>query len=67
MIAGAFAQFSPPMAALVLSITIMGGLVFGRMVSWRLDGKPGMFPMMSGIGEAVGLVFGLFWLWQFAG
>ena len=59
MIAGAFVQLLA-YAALVLSITIMGGLVFGRVVSWRLDGKPGMFPIISGVGEALGVVFGVF-------
>lgn len=65
MIAGAFAQFLA-YAALVLSIIVMGGLVFGRLVSWGMDGKPGMFPLLSGAGEAMGLVFGLYWLWQFS-
>ena len=61
MIAGTFVQ-SLVYTALVLSITIMGGLVFGRLVSWRLDGKPSMFPIVSGVGEALGIVFGVFWL-----
>jgi hypothetical protein len=66
LIGGAFVQFLE-FAALVLSVTIMGGLVFGRFVSWRLDGRPGMFPMISGGGEAIGFVLGVFWLWRFGG
>ena len=66
LIAGAFVE-SLSYAALVLAITIMGGLVFGRMMSWRLDGKPGMFTMISGGGEALGFVFGVFWLWLLSG
>lgn len=62
MIAGAFVQ-SLAFAALVLALTVMGGLVFGRIVSWAIDGRPGMFPMISGVGEALGFVFGLYWLW----
>lgn len=64
MLAGAFLT-SLAYPALVLSVTVMGGLVFGRTVSWGLDGKPGMFLVMSGVGEAVGFVLGCYWLWRF--
>lgn len=50
------------LAALVMVVTILGGLVFGRLVSLVLDGKPGLVPWVSGCFETLGLVLGAYWL-----
>ncbi|MGH8528871.1 MAG: DUF4345 family protein [Nevskiales bacterium] len=49
-------------AATVLAVTVLGGLVFGRLVSLALDGNPGPVPWISGVLEALGFAFGAYWL-----
>lgn len=49
-------------AAVLLAVTVLGGLIFGRLVSGALEGNPGPVPWISGIFEAIGLAFGVFWL-----
>jgi hypothetical protein len=61
MIVGAFVPTFTLSGALV-SVTILGGLVFGRVVSVLLDGSPGVVPWVSGFFELLGLVSGLYWL-----
>lgn len=63
MIAGAFVP-ALGMPGMVLAVTILGGLVFGRLVSLALDGSPGPVSWISGALEATGLVFGLAYLIQ---
>ena len=50
--------------ALVMAVTILGGLVAGRLVSVVLDGSPGLVPWISGAFELLGAVMGAFWLMQ---
>ena len=58
--------FVPALAfsGVVLCVTVLGGLVAGRLFSWAVDGQPGAFPIFSGLLEALGLGFGVFWLLQ---
>lgn len=49
-------------AALVMVVTLLGGLVFGRLFSLIIDGKPGIVPWVAGFFEAVGLGLGAYWL-----
>ena len=49
-------------AALLLSVTVLGGLLFGRAVSLVLDGRPGSAPWVAAAMEAVGFLSGLFWM-----
>ena len=60
------AAFIPPLvfSALLLAVVLMGGLLFGRMVSLALDGKPGIVPSIAAGGEALGFALGLYWLWR---
>lgn len=55
-----FPQFA--VAGLITSVTILGGLVFGRLASLVLDGSPGLVPWVSGFFEALGLGMGIYWL-----
>jgi hypothetical protein len=48
--------------AVILVVTMLGGLVAGRVYSLVVDGSPGMVPWVSGFFEALGLVFGVLWL-----
>jgi|MDTC01.3.fsa_nt_gb hypothetical protein len=64
-IAAAFVE-SLAFSALLLAVVFMGGLLFGRIVSRVLDGKPGIIPRIAAAGEALGFAFGLYWLWQIA-
>ena len=50
-------------SALLLAVVLMGGLLFGRMVSLALDGKPGIVPRIAAGGEALGFALGVYWLW----
>lgn len=61
MIAGAFIP-ALTLSAAMISVTILGGLVFGRVVSLMLDGNPGIVPWISGFFELLGLVSGAYWL-----
>jgi hypothetical protein len=49
--------------ALVLAVTVLGGLLFGRIVSAIVDGSPGPIVWISGFFELMGLVFGGWWIW----
>lgn len=51
-------------AGLVLPVTVMGGLLFGRLVSLVVDGSPGMVAWVSAFFELLGLVLGAYWLWK---
>jgi hypothetical protein len=51
-------------AALVLSVTVLGGLLFGRVVSRVLDGSPGIVAWISGFLELIGFGLGAYWLWR---
>jgi hypothetical protein len=51
-------------AALVLPVTVLGGLLFGRALSLVLDGSPGLVAWISAILELIGFVLGAYWLWQ---
>lgn len=55
-----FPQFA--VAALVVVVTVLGGLVAGRLFSLVADGNPGIVPWVAGFFEAVGLVLGVYWL-----
>ena len=61
MMASAFIP-SLTLAGALISITILGGLVFGRLVSLLLDGNPGITPWVSGFFEFLGLLSGAYWL-----
>jgi hypothetical protein len=61
MLAGAFLS-SLAFAAALLAVTVLGGLIFGRVVSWAIDGSPGIVPWVSGAFELVGFLSGLYWL-----
>ena len=50
------------MAALVLTVTVLAGLVFGRLFSVAVDGLPGPVAWISGAVELLGLVLGAYWL-----
>lgn len=50
--------------ATLMAVTILGGLVVGRLVSVALDGIPGPVPWISFALELLGFVSGLFWLLQ---
>lgn len=56
--------FLPVLAlpALVMVVTMLGGLVVGRLISVALDGNPGLVPWISGALETLGLVLGGYWL-----
>jgi hypothetical protein len=61
MLTGAFVaplQF----AAAVVSVTVLGGLLFGRAVSLALDGSPGAVSWISACFELLGFVSGMLWL-----
>ncbi len=60
------AVFVPSLAfaALVVAVTLLGGLVSGRLFSLAVDGQPGITPWIAGAAECLGLVMGLYWLWQ---
>jgi len=61
MMAGAFIPLLTLSGAMT-AVTILGGLVFGRLVSVALDGNPGIVPWISGAFELLGLVSGAYWL-----
>lgn len=61
MIASAFIP-SLTLAGALVSVTILGGLVFGRLASLLLDGSPGITPWISGVFELLGLLSGAYWL-----
>jgi hypothetical protein len=63
MVAGGFVP-DLAFAALVVSVTVLGGLLFGRVVSLVLDGSPGVIAWVSAVFELIGLGFGLLWLWS---
>lgn len=48
--------------AVVMCVTMLGGLVAGRIYSLIVDGAPGAIPWVSGFFELLGLVFGVLWL-----
>lgn len=58
------APFVPELVfpALVVAVVILGGLVFGRLVSLLLDGNPSVVPWIAGSIEALGLASGTYWL-----
>lgn len=61
LIAGGFiAALSLP--AVVLSVAVLGGLVFGRLASMVLDGSPGLVAWISGLLELFGALMGAYWL-----
>lgn len=51
------------LAALLMVVTLLGGMVGGRLVSLVLDGRPSLVPWIAGGFEALGLVLGGYWLW----
>ncbi len=59
---GFFAKYT--FAALMLAITLFAGLVFGRLVSLLVDGKPSVIPFIAGSLELLGLLFGIYWFFQ---
>jgi hypothetical protein len=61
MIAGAFVP-ALTLSGAIVSVTILGGLVFGRLFSVLLDGSPGIVPWVSGFFELLGLLSGVYWL-----
>lgn len=61
LFAGAFVP-SLTLAAALLAVTILGGLIFGRLVSLIIDGMPGIAPWFSGFFELLGLLSGVYWL-----
>ncbi len=61
LLAGAFIS-DLTFTATVLAVTILGGLVLGRLFSVAVDGSPGPTPWVSGGVELLGLVSGLYWL-----
>ncbi|PTU30084.1 DUF4345 family protein [Stenotrophobium rhamnosiphilum] len=61
MVASAFIP-SLTLAGVLISMTILGGLVFGRVVSLLLDGNPGITPWISGFFELLGFLSGAYWL-----
>jgi hypothetical protein len=63
MVTGGFVP-SLTFAALVVSVTVLGGLLFGRLVSRVLDGSPGIVAWVSGVIELIGFVLGAYWLWH---
>jgi hypothetical protein len=63
MVAGGFMP-SLEFAALVLPITVLGGLLGGRLFSLVVDGSPGFVAWMSAVFELLGLVMGVYWLWK---
>lgn len=63
MVAGVFMP-ALELAALVVPVTVLGGLLFGRVVSLVLDGSPGVVAWISALFELMGFGFGLFWLWK---
>lgn len=52
------------LAALVVPVTVLGGLLFGRAVSLALDGSPGVVAWVSAVFELIGFVLGAYWLWK---
>ncbi len=64
MLAGAFMP-SLAFAAAVVSVTVLGGLLFGRAVSLAIDGAPGPAAWISAAFETLGFVSGMYWI--FAG
>lgn len=63
MLAGGFVP-ALELAALVLPVTVLGGLLFGRVFSLVVDGSPGLVAWISAILELLGFVMGVFWLWK---
>ena len=61
IVAGAFVP-ALMLSAAIIAVTILGGLVFGRVVSLSLDGTPGVVPWVSGFFELLGLISGAYWL-----
>ena len=53
-------EFAVP--ALVMVVTLLGGLVAGRLFSLIIDGNPGIVPWVAGFFESVGLGLGAYWL-----
>jgi hypothetical protein len=51
-------------AALLLPVTVLGGLLFGRAYSLVVDGSPGFVAWVSAVLELVGFALGVFWLWK---
>ena len=48
--------------AVVMVVTMLGGLLAGRAYSLVVDGAPGAVPWISGFFESLGLLFGVLWL-----
>ena len=48
--------------ALVLVTAVLGGLLFGRVISLFVDGRPSVIVWISAAFEAFGLVQAIFWL-----
>lgn len=61
MVASAFIP-SLTLSGAIVAVVILGGLVFGRLVSLVLDGNPGIVPWISGMFELLGLLSGAYWL-----
>ena len=61
MVAGAFSP-ALTLSAAMISVTILGGLVSGRIFSLMVDGIPGIVPWISGTFELLGLLSGAYWL-----
>lgn len=49
-------------AALLLAVTVLAGLVAGRLFSLLVDGNPGIVPWVSIVFEALGALMGGYWL-----
>lgn len=63
MVAGGFVP-GLAFAALVLPVTVLGGLLSGRLVSLVLDGSPGVVAWVSAMFELIGFGLGAYWLWK---
>lgn len=61
-LAGATLMPALALPALVMVVTMLAGLVAGRVLSLLLDGNPGLVPWISGALETLGLVLGAYWL-----
>lgn len=61
MLTGVFVT-SLAFPALLLAVTVLGGLLFGRAVSLLMDGMPGPIPWISAALEALGFLSGLYWV-----
>jgi hypothetical protein len=63
MLAGALLLPSLAFAGLMIAVTVLGGLLFGRVFSLFADGRPGMIIWISAGFEMLGFLSGMYWLW----